>query len=43
MGTNAKEEFEDLTESGFEGNDKLFSSEAQDALLVDPDNCGLCG
>lgn len=43
MGTNSKEEFEDLTESSYEVNDKLYSPETQDALLVDPDSCGMCG
>lgn len=43
MGTNSTEEFEDLTESNFEGNDKSYSAEPQDALLCDPDSCGMCG
>lgn len=43
MGTNSKEEFEDLTESSYEVSDKLYSPESQDTLLVDPDNCGMCG
>lgn len=43
MSTNPTEEFEDLTEINFEGNDKLYSGEPQDALLGDPDSCGMCG
>ncbi|KAJ8964043.1 hypothetical protein NQ314_005184 [Rhamnusium bicolor] len=38
------EEFDDLTENMLEGNEKLCSSEPlEDALLADPDNCGMCG
>ncbi|CAG9819798.1 unnamed protein product [Phaedon cochleariae] len=53
MGTNIKEdfpeskdyilkteEFDDLTESMFDGNEK---KPLEDALLADPDNCGMCG
>lgn len=38
------EEFDDLTENMFDGNEKLCSSEPlEDALLANPDNCGMCG
>lgn len=38
------EEFDDLTENIFEGHEKLGTSEPlENALLADPDNCGMCG
>ncbi|KAJ8919370.1 hypothetical protein NQ315_016463 [Exocentrus adspersus] len=55
MGTNAEdfseskdyvaktEEFDDLTENIFEGNEKCSSEPLEDALLANPDNCGMCG
>lgn len=42
--TTKTEEFEDGTESNFDVDDKLYNSEPlEDALLGDPDNCGMCG
>lgn len=55
MGTTVKEEFLsedqftlksegfDMTDSGLEMNGKMCGEPLEDALLADPDNCGICG
>lgn len=55
MGTNHKEyqeskdygkpeDLDDLTGTLFEGTEKLNVNEPlENALLADPDNCGMCG
>nr|CAI5825078.1 unnamed protein product [Callosobruchus analis] len=38
------EEYDELTGNMFEGNDKMcINKPLEDALLADPDNCGMCG
>nr|CAH7739647.1 unnamed protein product [Callosobruchus chinensis] len=38
------EEFDESTGNMFEGNDKMgINKSLEDALLADPDNCGMCG